>query len=409
MIYKFFRNQTSEVFKTSEVFATTNHLGCLYSYLKESKIYLGRLGVFLFMEPMTLVLFILGFVLLTIGADVLVRGASELAENLGISRLIVGLTVVAFGTSAPELAVNIQSAWANQPDIAIGNVVGSNILNILLVLGVAALIAPLSVHKRLIQWEVPMMIGVSVLLLLLVLDGTLNRWEGLLLSCGIIFYIIFTIKTAREIDEPSQENENENEKKDGKSGALHLITQLIFIIVGLALLVQGSDWLVDGAVVIATYFGVSELIIGLTIISIGTSLPELATVIIGSLRGEQDLVVGNIIGSNLFNILLVLGVTSMIAPGGLAVPHAAIVFDMPVMIAAAVACFPIFFTDYLIERWEGALFLTYYAIYATYLFLHATQHSMLVAFSSVMLWFVIPLTVVTLIAFAWQEFKKVKD
>jgi len=357
------------------------------------------------MEPMTLVLFIIGFVLLTVGADVLVRGASELAENLGISPLIVGLTVVAFGTSAPELAVNIQSAWANQPDIAIGNVVGSNILNILLVLGVAAVIAPLGVHKRLIQWEVPMMIGVSVLLLLLVLDGTLNRWEGVLLSCGIIFYIIFTIKTAREIDAPS----DENEKKDGKSGALHLLTQVIFIIVGLGLLVLGSDWLVNGAVVIATYFGVSELIIGLTIISIGTSLPELATVIIGSLRGEQDLVVGNIIGSNLFNILLVLGVTSMITPGGLAVPHAAIVFDMPVMIVAALACFPIFFTDYLIERWEGALFLTYYAIYATFLFLNATQHSMLGAFSTVMLWFVIPLTVITLITLAWQDFKKVKD
>jgi cation:H+ antiporter len=355
------------------------------------------------MEPMTLVLFVIGFVLLAVGAEVLVRGASDLAETLGISRLIVGLTVVAFGTSAPELAVNLQSAWADQPDIAVGNVVGSNILNILLVLGVAAVIAPLGVHKRLIQWEVPMMIGVSVLLLLLALDGTLNRWEGLLLSCGIVFYTIFAIKTARQSDEPK------DEKEAGKSGALHLIIQLILIIVGLALLVQGSGWLVDGAVVIAKYFGVSELIIGLTIISIGTSLPELATVIVGSIRGEQDLVVGNLVGSNLFNILLVLGFTSLIAPGGLEVPHAAIVFDMPVMIAAAVACLPIFFTDYLIERWEGALFLTYYAIYATYLFMNATQHDMLGAFSTVMLWFVIPLTVITLIALAWQDIKKVKD
>jgi len=358
------------------------------------------------MEPMTLVLFIIGFVLLTIGADVLVRGASELAENLGISRLIVGLTVVAFGTSAPELAVNIQSAWANQPDIAVGNVVGSNILNILLVLGVAAVIAPLGVNKRLIQWEVPMMIAVSVLLLLLALDGMLNRWEGLLLSCGIVFYVIFTIKTDRQVDEPSQE---ENENQDSKSGARHLMIQLIFIIVGLALLVQGSDWLVEGGVAIAKYFGVSELIIGLTIISIGTSLPELATVIVGSLRGEQDLVVGNLVGSNIFNILLVLGFTSLIAPSGLAVSQAAIVFDMPVMIAAAIACLPIFFTDYLIERWEGALFLGYYGVYATYLFLNATQHSMLGSFSTVMLWFVIPLTVVTLIALAWQDFKKAKD
>jgi cation:H+ antiporter len=331
----------------------------------------------------------------------LVRGASDLAETLGISKLIIGLTVVAFGTSAPELAVNIQAAWANKPDLAVGNVVGSNILNILVILGIAALIAPLGVHKRLIQWEVPMMIGVSVLLLLLAIDGSLSHWDGLLLASGIVFYMIFTIRTAHQVDEPSKKSE----ENGGKSDGFQIFKQLIFIIVGLALLVQGSDWLVDGAVVIAQYFGVSELIIGLTIVSIGTSLPELATVIVGCLRCEQDLVVGNLVGSNLFNILMVLGVTSLIAPNGLDVPQAAIVFDMPVMIAAAVACLPIFFTDYLIERWEGALFLAYYAIYATFLFMNATQHTMLETFSGVMLWFVIPLTVITLLAFVWQQLK----
>ncbi len=354
------------------------------------------------MTLITLVLFAIGFVLLTIGADILVRGASNLAKIIGISPLIIGLTVVAFGTSAPELAVNLQSAWAGQPELAVGNVVGSNILNILLILGIGALITPLGVHKRLIKLEIPLMIGVSILLLLLSLDGLLSRWNGLLLSSGIVLYTIFIIKGARQTSHQNDIVEENNEKR----ASLNIIVQSLLILVGLGLLVQGSDWLVDGAVMIAHYFGISELIIGLTIVSIGTSLPEIATVVIGTLRGEQDLVVGNIVGSNLFNILLVLGFTSLLAPNGLDVPQAALVFDMPVMIAAAVACFPIFFTDYLIERWEGGLFLTYYIIYVIYLFLNATQHTYLPAFSAVMLWFVIPLTVITLLAFVWESFKQ---
>ncbi len=385
------------------------------------------------MDLMTLVLFVLGFVLLTVGAYLLVRGASDLAETLGISRLVVGLTVVAFGTSAPELAVNLQSAWTGQPDIAVGNVVGSNILNILLVLGVAAVIAPLGVHKRLIQLEVPLMIGVSILLLLLSLDGTLSRWEGLLLASGLVFYTIFALIKERKTGEPPLDAEKTLEESDKgsysgseKSGEqisesvrlaprflvpkylsekrYNLLIQLIFIIVGLGLLVLGSQWLVNGAVSMAEYFGISKLIISLTIISIGTSLPELATVVIGSLRGEQELVVGNVVGSNLFNILLVLGFTSLVSPIG--VPPEAIVFHMPVMIAVAVACLPIFFTDYLIERWEGGLFLAYYVAYTLYLVLNASQHEALSTFSAVMLWFVMPITVVTLVVFVWQSLKK---
>ncbi|MBE9563167.1 MAG: calcium/sodium antiporter [Proteobacteria bacterium] len=355
------------------------------------------------MDIFTLVLFVFGFILLSYGADMLVRGAENLATTMGISPLVVGLTIVAFGTSAPELAVNIQAAWTGKPDLAIGNIVGSNILNILLVLGIGAVIVPLGVHKRLVKVEIPLMIGASVLLLILSLDGVLSRWDGLILASGIIGYIIYSIKTCHELKDPNEVCPPE-EEEDKTSKKLWL--QFVFIIVGLGLLVLGSQWLVNGAIMVAKYFGISELIIGLTIVSIGTSLPEIATVIVASRRGQQEIVVGNVIGSNLFNILLVLGFTSLIAPNGITVPHAAIVFDMPVMIAVAVACLPIFFSGYLIERWEGVLFLFYYFMYSTYLFLNVTDHSMLPAFNNVMFWFVIPITIMTLLALVWESMKK---
>ncbi len=353
------------------------------------------------MDLITLVLFIIGFVLLTFGADLLVRGASNLSEEFGISRLVVGLTIVAFGTSAPELAVNLQSAWVGQPHLAVGNVVGSNILNILLILGIGALIVPLDIHKRLIRLEIPLMIGVSVLLLLLSLDGTLNRWDGLLLAIGIVLYTFFSIRISR------QSNGCKSEGKEDKEAinVSNTTKNVFFILAGLGLLVLGSKWLVDGAIVIAQIFGISELIIGLTIVSIGTSLPELATVVVASLRGEKELVVGNLIGSNLFNILLVLGFTSLIAPTSIDVPHAALVFDIPVMIAVALLCFPIFFTGYMIERWEGGLFIAFYIAYVLYLFLNATQHALLPAFSAVMLWFIIPLTIIMFVVLVWRDKK----
>ncbi|MDM8558341.1 calcium/sodium antiporter [Candidatus Parabeggiatoa sp. HSG14] len=354
------------------------------------------------MDLITSIFFVLGFVLLGVGADLLVRGSANLAETLGISRLVVGLTIVAFGTSAPELAVNIQSAFADKPDLAVGNVVGSNILNILLVLGVAALITPLGIHKRLIRLEVPLMIGASVLLLFLAYDGLLNRWEGLFLFTCIVFYTIFAIKTTRQTaEQPKKDN-----FKPIKNGFIHILMQIFLVIVGLGLLVQGSNWLVDGAVELARHFGISELIIGLTIVSIGTSLPELATVIAASMRNEQELVVGNVVGSNLFNILMVLGLTSLIAPSGIAVSHEVIVFDMLIMIAVAFACLPIFFSGYRIERWEGGLFLAYYVIYMLYLFLKATAHPLLHTFNSVMLW-LIPITVIMLLVIVWKSRKKV--
>ena len=359
------------------------------------------------MDIFTLVLFALGFILLSYGADMLVKGAENLASTMGVSPLLIGLTIVAFGTSAPELAVNMQAAWTDKPDLAVGNIVGSNILNILLILGIGAIIVPLGVHKRLVRVEIPLMIGASVLLLILSLDGMLNRWDGLILASGIIGYIIYSIRTCHELKNPEEEVScpTEEELADGPKG---IVLQLVFIVVGLGLLVLGSQWLVGGAIMIAKYYGISELVIGLTIVSIGTSLPEIATVVVASRRGQQEIVVGNVIGSNLFNILLVLGFTSLVAPNGIAVPNAAIVFDMPIMIAVAAVCLPIFFTGYLIERWEGILFLFYYFIYSIYLFLNVTDHSLLPAFNNIMLWFVIPLTIITLLSFVWESLKQNK-
>lgn len=342
-------------------------------------------------------LFVLGLILLVGGAELLVRGASRLAARLGISPLVIGLTVVAFGTSAPELAVSVQAGLAGQADIAVGNIVGSNIFNVLFILGVAALIVPLVVSQQLVRIEVPLMIGVSVLLLVMALDGNISGFDGMLLFVGIVAYTVFTVRQSRR-ESAAVQAEYAQEYGDGNSaGRGRLPLQIALIIAGLALLVLGAHWLVGGAVAIARHFGVSELIIGLTIVAAGTSLPEVATSIMAALRGERDIAVGNVVGSNIFNILGIAGIASMVTPGGLDVAPALIRFDIPVMIAVALACLPIFASGHLIARWEGALFLGYYVAYVLYLILAATAHDGLPAYSAAMLGFVLPLTAVTLI------------
>ena len=344
---------------------------------------------------LTLILFVLGFVLLIGGAEWLVRGASQLAAAAGIAPLVVGLTVVAFGTSAPELAVSVQSAYLGQSDLALGNVIGSNICNILLILGLAALVAPLTVAQKLLRLDVPLMIGVSVLLFLLALDGEIGRLDGALLFAGILAYVVFSIVQSRRETRQVQEEYAREYGVEVSTGGGGLLRNLGLVAIGLVLLVLGARWLVDGAVLIARLAGVSELIIGLTIVAVGTSLPEIAASVVASLRGERDIAVGNAIGSNLFNIMAVLGLTGLVAPEGIVAPSAALNFDLPVMIAVAVACLPIFFTGHRIARWEGALFLGYYAAYLAYLVLEATDHDALPAYSATMLWFVLPLTGLT--------------
>jgi cation:H+ antiporter len=346
---------------------------------------------------LTSVLFILGIGLLLLGAELLVRGASQLAAALGISPLVIGLTVVAFGTSSPELAVAIQSSALGQSDIALGNVVGSNIANILLILGLAAVITPLAVAQQLIRQDVPLVIAISVLVLILAWDGTISRLDGALLAGGMLAYILFAIGQSRKESARIRAEYAEAFGIEQPRVKPRWWLQLTFILVGLGMLTLGSRWLVDGAVAVAIILGVSELVIGLTIVAVGTSLPEIAASVLASMRGERDIAVGNVIGSCLFNLLAVLGIAGLATPAGIAVPSAARSFDLPVMIAAAVACLPIFIHRGMILRWEGALFLGYYAAYTIYLLLAASQHALLRPFSIVMVLFVVPLTVVTLL------------
>jgi cation:H+ antiporter len=361
------------------------------------------------MSLLTLILFIAGIVLLISGAELLVRGASRLAVAVGITPLVVGLTVVAFGTGSPELAVGVQASLAGQADITIGNVVGSNIFNVLLVLGLSALVAPLVVSQQLVRLDVPIMIVVSVALLLMALDGVIDRADGVVLMSASVLYTWLLVRISRReaatVHAEYEKAYGTTPTRERGNWPMHVV----LVVVGLALLVVGARWLVDGAVDIAQALGVSELIIGLTVIAAGTSLPEVATSIIAGLRGERDIAVGNVVGSNLFNILVVVGATSLVSPAGLQVAPAAINFDMPVMIAASFLCLPIFFMRYRIGRWEGALFLSYYVCYTLYLILAASQHDALPEFSAIMVWVVIPLTLATVaLAFGrevWRRFR----
>jgi cation:H+ antiporter len=346
---------------------------------------------------------IAGLVLLIAGAEILVRGASRLASAAGISPLVIGLTVVAFGTSSPELAVSVQSAFAGQADIALGNVVGSNIFNILFILGISAAIIPLVVAQQLVRLDVPIMIGVSLLVYLFGLDGQIGRLEGLLLFAGIVTYTVFLIRQSRKENKEVQEEYAREYGDRQPHGARHTIVNLLLVVGGLALLILGARWLVDSAVSLAQALGLSELIIGLTIVAAGTSMPEVATSIVAAMRGERDIAVGNVVGSNLFNLMAVLGLTSLVAPNGVPVAAPALAFDLPVMIAVALACLPIFFTGFRVARWEGWLFLVYYASYVLYLILDATQHDALPLFSSVMLLFVVPLTALTLLVLVVRQ------
>lgn len=345
---------------------------------------------------MTALLLIAGLVLLVLGGELLVRGASKLASSLGISPLVVGLTVVAFGTSAPELAVSVQATWAGQTDIALGNVIGSNIFNVLLILGVSALITPLVVAGQMIRQEVPVMIGTSLLLYVLAHDGAIGRLEGGLFVLLLLGYTVLLIRQSRRETAALREE---------YAGEIHiaprawddkLLVQIGLIAAGLVALVFGARALVAGAVAIAQALGVSELIIGLTIVAGGTSLPEVAASIAAAVKGQRDIAVGNVVGSNIFNILAVLGISALASPAALSVSESLLEFDMIVMLAVAIACLPIFFTGNVIARWEGAVFLAYYVAYTTYLVLASQQHALLDTFAVVMLGFVVPLTVLTL-------------
>lgn len=354
--------------------------------------------------------FVAGFLALVAGAELLVRGAAHLAGVLGISPLVIGLTVVAYGTSAPELAVSVQASWLGQADLAVGNVVGSNIMNVLLILGVSALIIPLTVARQLLWLDVPLMIVLAVLTLILGLDGRIGRGDGLFFVTVLVVYTVFLIgKSRREVaaERAAEQAANPEQLPAAVVGnpLIQLVLDAVFVLAGLGLLVLGSRWLVDGAVDLATFLGVSELLIGLTIVALGTSLPEVATTLAAAFRGQRDIAVGNVVGSCTFNIISVLGISSLVSRDGIVVSAQVLQFDIPVMIGVSVACLPVFYTGGTVSRWEGALFFGYYVAYTAYLILLATQNGVLPLFEHAMLWFALPLTAATLAIHSWYCFR----
>lgn len=349
------------------------------------------------MTLMTLVYLVAGLVLLMGGAEVLVRGASKLAALFGIPSLVIGLTVVAFGTSAPETAVSVQAAFNGSGDLALGNVVGSNIANVLLILGLTAMVAPLIVSRQLIRLDVPLLIAAGLLVWALGANGVLSRLDGALLFACIVAYTLYmVISTLRESKREAQAAGEASDDEPVRTPTAWL-RYLVMIVIGLVLLVAGSHFLVEGATALARALGLSDLVIGLTVVAVGTSLPELATSILAAVRGERDIAVGNVVGSGLFNLLCVLGLASLVAPQGIPVAASALVFDFPVMIAVSLACLPIFFTGYRIDRWEGLLFFAYYVAYTAYLVLYSTGQDSATLLGHALMFYALPLTAVTLV------------
>ncbi len=305
------------------------------------------------MHSSTLLLFLLGLVGLYLGADLMIRGASRLARRLGINALVIGLTVVAMGTSTPELLVGVVASVRDSSDIAIGNVVGSNVANIALILGIAALIRPVRVQMRLLVREVPIMIFASLAFYIFALDGKLSFWDGLSMLAGFIAYTLYLLDGARR-ESPAIEVEYQKFVPTGGTLAGHLL----LTVVGLGLLLLGAHMVVTEAAEAARLLGISELAIGLTVVAIGTSLPELATAIAASVQDEGDILVGNVVGSNIFNLLMVLGTASVARP--LEVSTSVISVEAPVMLAVSILVLPFVWTTLRLTRWEGGVFLAAY-------------------------------------------------
>lgn len=323
------------------------------------------------MTVWNIVMVVGGLVVLVGGAEVLIRSASRLAVTFGISPLVVGLTVVAFGTSAPEMAVGVQSALDGQTDLALGNVTGSNMFNTLAVLGVASVVGALVVRQKLVRREMPVLILVSVVVLVMALNGGIGRLEGLLLFAGAVVYTVWAIRVER--NEPPEVQAEYVDEFVTRAAPRHWSIDAGVVVVGLALLVLGARWLVAGASEIALSLGMSELLVGVTIVAIGTSLPELATSVVAAVRGERDIAVGNVVGSNLFNLLVVLGLSAVVSPRGLPVPDQVLDFQLPALVVVSLLCFGVFYTQLSVRRWEGAAFLMLYCAYMTYTVAEATD------------------------------------
>ncbi|MCB2251410.1 calcium/sodium antiporter [Pseudomonas chlororaphis] len=331
-----------------------------------------------------------GLLLLVAGAELLVRGAVRLAARLHVRALIIGLSIVAFGSSAPQMAVSLQAILAENTDIAVGSVIGSSIFNILVTLGLSALIIPLRVSRQLVRLDIPLMILASLLVFVLAYNEELTPVDGLVLLGALVLYLGLLLRQSRHSVRPHAHAPTDTPRR-------HWLSSLLWMIAGLLLLVLAGHLLVEAAVEVATDLGLSERIIGLTIVAVGTSLPALATSLIAALRSQRDIAVGNIIGSNLFNLLGVLGFTALVAPTPLSVSPNAVDFDLPVMLGVAVLCLPVFYSGYRVTRAEGLLFLGLYLAYGLHVVSFTTGMPLAGKLEDLMLFFVLPVLVAFLL------------
>lgn len=315
-----------------------------------------------------------GLVVLVIGAELLVRSGTRLAMQLGISPVVIGLTIVALGTSTPELAVGIDAVLSGSGDLAIGNIAGTNVVNILLILGLSALIHPLALRAATLWLDLPMIVAASLLLLAMAWDGRLTRIEGIALVAVALAYTVAIVLVARR---------ESLAVKTRFAGALpdsppvfsetrsNTLRDIVILAASIVILVVSADWLVDGAVDLARIWNVSDEFIGLTIIAIGTSAPELVTTVISTIRRQRDIAIGNLLGSSVYNILFILGLTCIV-PAETPVARSLIEVDIPVMAAVALVCIPVFISGRQISRVEGGLFVAAYLTYVTYLVISRT-------------------------------------
>lgn len=314
-----------------------------------------------------------GFAGLLGGAELLVRGATALALRLGIAPIVVGVTVVALGTSLPELAVGIDAARQGSAGLAVGNIVGTNLVNLLLILGLSAVILPIALDARTVRFDLPLMAGAALLLLVLALDGSFGTVDGLVLVVYGVGYTLGVLYVSRrEAAAVRAAYDAEYVPKDAEPRAARPWRDVLGLVAGIAIIVVGATLLVDGAVDAARAFGVSDAVIGLTIIAIGTSAPELVTTILTTIRGDRDIAIGNLLGSSVYNIAIILGVTVLAAPGAVDMPDEVLGGDLLLMVAVALACVPVFTTGRRITRLEGCLFVAAYGGYLAWLLLSQT-------------------------------------
>ena len=320
---------------------------------------------------MTYVMLLGGLVLLIGGAEVIVRYGTRLSRRLGISPLIIGLTIVSIGTSAPELAAGVRAMTAGSGNLLVGNVTGSNLMNLLLILGIAAAIRPISLQRQAVRLDLPAMVAATVLTLIFSLDGSLAVWEGaVLLTFAVTYTAVLIVQAKREASAEHLADvvahDPEHEIPVPVPGVKYAVADVVLLVAGIATVVLGADLLVAAATELAERFGVSDSLIGLTIVAIGTSLPELATTTMATIRGARSLAVGNLLGSSTYNLTLILGTSLLFAPGRFALETQLLHVDLPVLVVGALVCVPVFLTGREVSRREGWFFIGLYGTYLTY-------------------------------------------